>query len=93
MNRAFVCSLLIVGSLAAAGPAGASSSGGHCPPSQSGFIPWDVATEPYQADNRVDEQGNNNGMACALPLKTVVLDDGTVFQLYNFIDDAGTIPG
>jgi hypothetical protein len=85
----------IVTSLAAAAgllclvtPAHASQSAGSgCPPGNSGFIPWDVSTEPYQADNAVDEQGNGDGSVCALPGKVVTDEDGNPFQLYNFIDN------
>jgi hypothetical protein len=69
--------------------AAAESPGGHCPPPGSGYQVWDVNTEPYGADNRVDEQGNNNGFVCAKPGKVVTDEDGQPFQLYNFIDDRG----
>ena len=79
--------------LGVSGQAWGASAGGHCPPPQSGYIVWDVATEPYQADNNVDEQGNNNGLACARPTRKTVEVDGVIYTIYNFIDDAGAIPG
>jgi hypothetical protein len=78
--------------IAAASPASARSPGGHCPPAVSGYQHWDVTTEPYQVDNRLDEAGNNNGMVCALPTKITVDENGEPFQGYNFIEDAGNLP-
>jgi hypothetical protein len=65
----------------------AQAAGDGCPPGNSGYVLWDVTTEPYHADNAVDEQGNNDGWACALPRKVVMDEDGNPFQLYNFIDN------
>ncbi len=48
---------------------------------------WDVSAEPYKVDNAVDEQGNNDGWACAQPKKVVIDEDGNPFQFYNFIDN------
>jgi hypothetical protein len=93
MKRIVICAAaLVIGSMAFGGPARADSAGGHCPPPNSGFIVWDVNTEPYQADNRVDEQGNNNGIVCARPLKIIIDENGNPFQIYNFIDDRGALP-
>jgi len=78
--------------LVSASPATAASSGGHCPPAVSGYQIWDVNTQPYQADNRVDEKGNNNGFVCAKPEKIGVDASGQPLQLYNFIDDSGNLP-
>jgi hypothetical protein len=64
-----------------------------CPPDQSGFSPWDVTTVPYLADNAVDEKGNGDGVVCAKPGGVFILDDGTPFQLYNFIDNHVVVPG
>ncbi len=58
-----------------------------CPRGNSGYVLWDVSTEPYGADNAVDEQGNGDGWACASPRKVVVDEDGNPFQTYNFIDN------
>jgi hypothetical protein len=77
-----------VGLLCLVTPAQASQSAGSgCPPGNSGFVLWDVSTEPYQVDNAVDEQGNGDGRVCALPGKVVTDEDGNPFQLYNFIDN------
>lgn len=91
--RKFVAGgFVVAGLLGVHGPAWAGVAEGHCPPSVSGYIYWDVTTEPYQADNNVDEQGNNNGVACALPTKKTFELDGVVYTIYNFIDDAGAVP-
>ena len=92
MNKFLACGVLVVGMMAAPGVASARSDGGHCPPPVSGYVVWDVTTAPYQADNNVDEQGNNNGFACARPTTKTVEIDGVVYRIYNFIDDAGAIP-
>jgi hypothetical protein len=73
-------------------PAHASDATYVCPPEQSGFITWDVSTQPYQFDNAVDEKGNGDGLVCAKPGGVYILNDGTPFQLYNFIDNHVVIP-
>jgi hypothetical protein len=94
MKSTVVCAAaLVIGSLAFGGPASGASTGGHCPPPNSGYIIWDVTAEPYQADNRVDEQGNGNGTVCAKPGKIVIDENGNPFQIYNFIDDRGVLQG
>ena len=76
------------GLLSLATPAQASPTADRaCPPGNSGYILWDVSTEPYGADNIVDEQGNGDDFACARPGKVVTDEDGNPFQLYNFIDN------
>jgi hypothetical protein len=90
MKRTVICAVLFLGSVAIAAPAHAASTGGHCPPPNSGYIVWDVSQQPYQADNLVDEKGNGNGTVCAKPVKS---NDGSGLQLYNFIDDAGAAQG
>jgi hypothetical protein len=84
----------IVASLAAAafliclpGSAQASPSGTACPGRSSAFVLWEVSTEPYGVDNLVDEGGNNDGWACAKPIYVVTDDDGSPFQIYNFLDN------
>jgi hypothetical protein len=72
---------LVVGSAAIAAPAGSS----HCPVAVSGYISWDTHTEPYQADNRVDHNGN--GLVCAKPSNKTFTEDGVTYTIYNFIDD------
>ena len=69
------------------GSAQASSSGTACPGGSSGFLLWAVSTEPYGADNLVDERGNNDGWACAKPIYVVTDDDGNPFRIYNFLDN------
>ena len=70
------------------GSALASPSWTACPGGgSSGFVLWDVSTEPYGVDNLVDERGNNDGWACAKPLYVVTDDDGSPFQIYNFLDN------
>ena len=51
----------------------------------SGYIFFDTSTEPYQADNRVDLNGN--GVVCAKPSNKTFTKDGVTYTLYNFIDD------
>ena len=71
-----------------AGPAQASPPSSFvCPPAESGFLLWDVSAEPYVHDNAIDEKGNGDGFVCAKPGGVFILDDGTPFQLYNFIDN------
>ena len=77
---ALVAALTVVPTASAA-PSGTSS----CPAGQSGFITWDTDTEPYQADNRVDLNGN--GIACAKPTDKTFVEDGVTYVIYNFIDD------
>jgi hypothetical protein len=72
---------VLAGSAAVAAPAGTS----HCPPDVSGYISWEVTTQPYQADNRVDRNGN--GLVCARPTNKTFEKDGVTYTLYNFIDD------
>ncbi len=86
MNR-FVTGLTALTILAAVIPAAASASGQSCPPGNSGYVLWDINTQPYQADNAVDERGNGDGWVCATPKKVVVEADGNPLQVYNFIDN------
>lgn len=79
--------LSVAGLVCAVAQAPASASGTSCPPGNSGYVLWDVNTEPYGADNAVDEHGNNDGWACATPKKVVTDENGDPFQLYNFIDN------
>ena len=69
------------------GSAQASPSGMSCPDAASGFVVWNVSTEPYGVDNLVDERGNNDGWACAKPIYVVTDDGGSPFQIYNFLDN------
>ena len=69
------------------GSAQASPSGTACPGGSSGFVLWEVSTEPYGVDNYVDERGNNDGWACAKPVYVVADEDGSPFQIYNFLDN------
>jgi hypothetical protein len=72
---------LVVTPVAVASPTGSS----HCPPAVSGYISWPTNTEPYQADNRVDLNGN--GIVCARPTDKTFTENGTIYTIYNFIDD------
>jgi hypothetical protein len=72
---------LALSPVAVASPTGSS----HCPPAASGYISWNTNTEPYQADNRVDLNGN--GMVCARPSDKTFTEDGIIYTIYNFIDD------
>lgn len=57
-----------------------------CP---SGWQLWDVSTEPYQADNRTDQEGNNDGWVCAKARgnQTATPPGGQEIQIYNFSDN------
>lgn len=70
-----------------AAPAQAFPPGNACPDGKSGFVLWDVNAEPYAVDNKVDEDGNNDGWACAQPTYVVTDEDGNPFQIYNFLDN------
>jgi|tagenome__1003787_1003787.scaffolds.fasta_scaffold15938881_1 hypothetical protein len=72
---------LFVSSPAIAAPTGTS----HCPVPASGYISWDTTTQPYEADNRVDLNGN--GVVCAKPSNKTFTEDGVTYTIYNFIDD------
>ena len=85
MSKTIICLAASAGLLCLVAPAQAAGDG--CPPGHSGYALWDVSTEPYHADNAVDEHGNNDGWACAVPGKVVIDEDGNPFQLYNFIDN------
>jgi hypothetical protein len=80
---------LIAGGILIAGLAGQASATSPftgCPPS---YQAWDVSTEPYQADNFVDQKGNNDGTVCAKQIDNKTFElNGTTFPLYNFIDNA-----
>ena len=86
--KAVLCLAAVVGALVAANTLAASPTGGNCPPSVSGYIVWDVSTEPYQVDNALDVNGNANGRVCAKPVdgQTFVFG-GQTYQVYNFFDD------
>ena len=78
---------MILALLSLTPPAGsAQADRSPCPAGASGFVHWDVDTEPYQADNRVDAAGNDNGWVCARALPGTFFD-GQEYQLQNFIDD------
>jgi hypothetical protein len=85
--KALICSCLVFGSLLPlATSASANQTGRTCPPTSSGYIVWDVTTEPYQADNAVDVNGN--GTVCAHPVDAqTFVNNGQTYQIYNFIDD------
>lgn len=62
------------------------------PPSDGcarGWQLWDVTTEPYRADNRTDEEGNNDGWVCARARgnQTGTPPGGGEIQLYSFADN------
>ena len=88
MRRTIAVFLVAAGlSITVASVAAASPPATHvgCPPPASGFLVWDVSTEPYQVDNQVDAAGNRNGSVCAKPIDDQTFGDG--FQIYVFMDD------
>jgi hypothetical protein len=70
---------------ALATPAAAATGGGACPAPASSFRSWDVTTEPYQADDAADFNGD--GSVCARPTKDTFQDGGHTYTVYLFIDD------
>ena len=82
-TTAAVAALMLGGSILQAMPAAAA--GGKCPPVPSGFNLWDVNTQPYQADNASDVNGD--GWVCARPTKDTFVENGQTFTVYFFIDD------
>jgi hypothetical protein len=80
-------SILILTALSFALPAAsAQADRSPCPGGASGFVHWNIDTEPYQADNFVDAAGNDNGWVCARALPGTFFN-GQEYQLQNFIDD------
>jgi hypothetical protein len=87
MNK-LIIGLAAAGIICAVSPSPATASAGtSCPPGNSGYILWDVNTEPYAVDNAVDARGNGDGWVCAQPKKIVLDENGDPFQIYNFIDN------
>jgi hypothetical protein len=82
-TTSFVTTLALAWPIVGATPA--TAAGGGCPPPASGFVRWDVTTEPYQADDASD--ANGNGWVCARALPQTFVFDGETFPIYNFIDD------
>ena len=91
LMKKFVGTLAATVAVAAGVTAQAPAAPSHrgCPPS---FTSWPVSTEPYQADNQVDAEGNGDGSVCAKPLDAKTFQvGGQTYQIYNFIDNvAGT---
>jgi hypothetical protein len=63
----------------------AAANGGACPPAASGFSLWDVATQPYQADDASDVNGD--GLVCARATKDTFTESGQTYTIYLFLDD------
>ena len=89
MKRFLVASLaasaLAVGGFQA-GQAGATTAAGGCPASPSGFKLWPVSTEPYQADNAADFNGD--GSVCARATKDTFVQGGVTYTVYLFVDNS-----
>lgn len=86
--KAVLCLTAVVGALLAANTVAASPTGGNCPPSASGFIVWDISTQPYQVDNAIDAAGNGNGQVCAKRVDSLTfVVGGQSYPVYNFIED------
>jgi hypothetical protein len=87
MHKTRVAALAVAAAPLVFSPAAfaAPAASSHCPGGASGFISWDTSSEPYQADNHVDRNGN--GLVCARPTDKTFTEDGVTFTIYNFIDD------
>jgi hypothetical protein len=79
--------LTIAALLAVSLVGGALSAAASPPACPGGWTEWDVATEPYQADNATDENGNGIVCAKARGNQTFADPDGNTYQIYNFKDD------
>jgi hypothetical protein len=69
-----------------AGSASAATQSGGCPATPSGFKVWPTSTEPYQADNATDFNGD--GSVCARPTKDTFEEGGVVYTVYLFVDNS-----
>jgi hypothetical protein len=88
MKRLLCLCMILIGGALGTGSAGADPVGGNCPNETSGFVVWDVDTQPYQVDNAVDANGNGDGIVCAKPVDSLTfVFEGQTFQVYNFIED------
>jgi hypothetical protein len=85
-----VSALAMAGTFVGASPA-AAGTGGACPDSSSSFIRWDVSTQPYQADNASDSNGD--GWVCARATKDTFVENGQTYVVYLFIDDNTPVRG
>lgn len=86
--RAVLCLSVVVVALVAANTVAATPKGGNCPVGTSGFIVWDVSTQPYQVDDAIDANGNNNGLVCAKAVDSLTfVIEGQTYPVYNFIED------
>jgi hypothetical protein len=89
MRRTIAVSLaacaLALGGIQASSASAATQSGG-CPATPSGFNVWPTSTEPYQADDASDLNGD--GSVCARPTKDTFEEGGVVYRVYLFIDNA-----
>lgn len=82
MRHVTIAALLAAMLVGGAAAAVAAPPADGCP---RGWTLWDVDTEPYMADNAVDEDGNNNGSVCARARGNQTFGDG--HQIYSFADD------
>lgn len=84
--RKFAATLVAVAALSMvpvqAALADAPSDG--CP---RGYDLWDVTTEPYQADNQSDENGDGWVCARAMGNQTFTDENGDEHQIYLFRDN------
>ena len=69
-----------------AASAGAATTTGGCPASPSGFRLWPTSTEPYQADNAADFNGD--GSVCARATKDTFEQGGVTYTVYLFVDNS-----
>lgn len=82
--RRIVVLLMIAASVIAPGAALADPPSDGCP---QGWESWDTSAEPYQADNRADENGDGWVCARARGNQTATPPGGEEIQIYSFRDN------
>ena len=68
-------------------PAQASTSGTSCPGGNSGFVMWNVNTQPYRRRQLRRRARQRRSLVCAKAIYVVTDEEGNPFQIYNFLDN------